>query len=274
MRMVAQSAQIVGYGAGGLLLVILSPRSALVADALSFAASGAMLRFGTAWRPPHTGRSRSMARDSLDGLRATLAHRQTRRVLLFSWLVPACAVAPEALAAPYAAHIGQPLRAVGLLLMGIPAGTVVADVIAARLLPSRLQRRIIVPAGLLVFALWRRSRVSPGPGLALALLVISGLGAAWAAGMDGLLIDTAPPGLRNRALALGAAGLMVTQGMGFALWGIAAQYAPVVVVIPVAAAAGALAVATLRPPQPLPPACHKNLREQLSQAEFSNNSDT
>jgi len=248
MRMVAQSAQIVGYGAGGLLLVILSPRSALVADALSFAASGAMLRFGTAWRPPHTGRSRSRARDSLDGLRATLAHRQTRRVLLFSWLVPASAVAPEALAAPYAAHIGQPSRAVGLLLMGIPAGTVVADVIAARLLPSRLQRRIIVPAGLLVFAPLAAFAVSPGPGLALALLVISGLGAAWAAGMDGLLIDTAPPGLRNRALALGATGLMVTQGMGFALWGIAAQYAPVVVVIPVAAAVGALAVATLRPP--------------------------
>jgi len=92
--------------------------------------------------------------------------------------------------------------------------------------------------------------------------------------MDGLLIDTAPPGLRNRALALGAAGVMVTQGMGFALWGIAAQYAPVVVVIPVAAAVGALAVATLRPPQLLLPACPRNLREQLSQADFSNNSDT
>src|SRR5262249_61537242 len=36
MRMVAQSAQIVGYGAGGLLLTVLSPRGALAADALSF----------------------------------------------------------------------------------------------------------------------------------------------------------------------------------------------------------------------------------------------
>src|SRR5499427_3562529 len=73
MRMVAQSAQIVGYGVGGLLLAILSPRAALAADALSFAASGVMLRFGIARRPADAGRRGSMARDSLTELRATLA---------------------------------------------------------------------------------------------------------------------------------------------------------------------------------------------------------
>jgi len=167
--------------------------------------------------------------------------------------VPVCAVAPEALAAPYAAHIGQPARAAGFLLMGIPAGTVAADIIAARLLATRLQRRIIVPAGLLAFAPLVAFAASPGLGLSLLLLVISGLGSAWAAGIDGLLIDTAPRGLRNRALALSAAGLMFTQGLGFALWGIAGQYAPLAVVIPVAAAAGTLAVVTLRPHRRLRP---------------------
>jgi len=157
MRMVAQSAQIVGYGAGGLLLTILSPRSALTADALSFAASGLVLRFGTAARPAPAARRGSMAADSLTGLRKVLAHGPLRRILLFSWLVPACMVAPEALAAPYAAHIGQPARAAGFLLMGIPIGTVAADVIAARLLPYRLQRRIIVPVALLSFAPWPSS---------------------------------------------------------------------------------------------------------------------
>jgi hypothetical protein len=152
MRMVAQSAQVVGYGVGGLLLASLSPRGALVADAMSFAASGLVLRFGTAARPGSATRHGSMARDSLAGLRNVFAHRPTRRILLFSWLVPACVVAPEALAAPYASHIGQPARAAGFLLMGLPIGTVVADIIAARVLTSRLQRRIIVPAALLSFA--------------------------------------------------------------------------------------------------------------------------
>ena len=247
MRMVAQSAQIVGFGAGGLLLAILSPRGALTADALSFVASALVLRFGTASRPVRATSNGSMARDSLAGLRGALAHRPTRRILLFSWLVPACAVAPEALAAPYATHIGLPARAAGFLLMGIPAGTIAADVIAARFLSSRRQRRIIVAAGLLTFAPLTAFAASPGLGLALALLVISGLGSAWAAGMDGLLIDTSPSGLRNRALALGGAGMMFTQGAGFAVWGIAGQYAPLAVVIPVAAVCGGLAVVTLRP---------------------------
>jgi len=247
MRMVAQSAQIVGYGVGGLLLVILSPRGALVVDALSLVASGLVLRFGMAARPGSAARHGSMARDSLAGLRKVSAHRPTRRILLFNWLVPACVVAPEALAAPYAAHLGQPARAAGFLLMGLPIGTVVADTIAARLLTSRQQRRIIVPAALLSCAPLAAFAASPGLILAVGLLAVAGLGNAWTAGIDGLLIDTAPSGLRNRALALAGAGIMFTQGAGFALWGIAGQYLPVTVVVPLAATAGALAATILRP---------------------------
>jgi len=247
MRMVAQSAQIAGYGAGGLLLAILPPRGALLADALSFIASALAVRLGTARRPARASRRGSMARDSLAGLRHVLAHRPTRRILLFSWLVPACAVAPEALAAPFATHIGQPARAAGFLLMGIPIGTVAADIIAARLLATRLQRRIIVPAALLTCAPLAAFAASPGLVPAMSLLVLAGLGNAWTAGIDGLLIGTAPPALRSRALALAGAGLMFTQGAGFALWGAAGQVLPPTAAIALAAAAGAIAAATLRP---------------------------
>src|ERR1700746_3528684 len=40
MRMVAQSAQVIGYGVGGLLLTILSPRGALATDVVAFVAPG------------------------------------------------------------------------------------------------------------------------------------------------------------------------------------------------------------------------------------------
>jgi len=249
MRMVAQGAQVAGYGAGGLLLAVMPPRGALTIDAVALAASGLVLRFGMAARPaPAAGpQPGSMTRDSLAGLRATFSHRPTRRVMLFSWLVPACAVAPEALAAPYAAHIGQPARVAGYLLTAIPVGTIVADVIVARCLPTRLQRAAIVPAALLSFAPLAGFAVSPRLGLALALLVAAGLGSAWAAGIDGALIDATPPPLRNRALALSTTGLMFTQGAGFALWGVVAQYLPLPVTIPLAAAAGTTVVLTLRP---------------------------
>ena len=91
-------------------------------------------------------------------------------------------------------------------------------------------------------------------GIAAAGLVVAGLGNAWGAGIDGLLIDTAPSAMRNRALALAGAGMMFTQGAGFALWGLAGQYLPPTVVIPLAAAAGAVTVAILRPQRPRGPA--------------------
>jgi Major Facilitator Superfamily len=252
MRMVAQSAQIAGYGAGGLLLTLVSPRGALAFDAASFLASALLVRCGMARRPVRHGRaaSGSMTGDSLRGIRRVLAHRQVRRLLLFSWLVPACAVAPEALAAPYASHIGQPARVTGFLLMGIPAGTVLADLIAARLLPARLQQRLIVPAGLLTFVPLAGFAASPQLAVALALLVICGLGSAWGAGLDGLMISEAPAELRGRVLALASAGLMFIQGVGFAFWGVAGQFAPVTAVIPAAAAAGILVVLLLRPRGP------------------------
>jgi predicted MFS family arabinose efflux permease len=254
MRLVAQAAQIAGYGAGGLLLAFLPPRGALAADAVSFAASALLLRLGLAFRPASAGgvgrvarAGRAMAGDSLAGLRAVLAHPATRRILVFGWLLPVCEVAPEALAAPYAAFIGQPSRVAGYLLMGIPAGTVAADVLAARLLSTRWQRRIIVPAALLSFAALAGFAAGPGLAVALALLVVTGLGSAWMVGMDGLLVTTAPPALRNRALALNSAGLMFTQGAGFALWGLAGQYAPLPAVIAAAGVIGAVAVVAFRP---------------------------
>ena len=260
MRLVAQGAQIAGYGAGGLLLAFLPPRGALAADAVSFAGSALLLRVGTRWRPARTvakggdGHRRragrgggAMARDSLNGLRASLAHPATRRILVFGWLLPACEVAPEALAAPYARFIGQPARAAGFLLMSLPIGTVLADVLVARLLTTRLQRRLIVPSALLSFAALAGFAYGPGLAVALALLVLTGLGSAWLVGMDGLLVTVAPPELRNRVLALNSAGLMFTQGAGFALWGLAGQYAPLPVVITGAGVLGAVAVVAFRP---------------------------
>src|SRR6202012_1935588 len=137
--------------------------------------------------------------------------RPTRRILLFGWLVPACEVGPEALAAPYATYIGQPARVAGFLLMGIPIGTVAAIVLSARLLTAGWQRRIIVPEGLGAFPPLAGGARRPRLALALMLLVVCGLGSAWMAGMDGLLVAAAPPALRSRALALSNTGLMFTQ---------------------------------------------------------------
>ena len=104
-----------------------------------------------------------------------------------------------------------------------------------------------MPVALLSFAPLAVFAMTPGLALAVGLLALAGLGSAWSAGIDGLLVDTAPSALRNRALALAGAGIMFTQGAGFALWGIVGQYLPSTVAIAMAAAAGAIAAAILRP---------------------------
>ena len=114
-RIVAQSAQVVGNAAGGVLIALTSPRGALALDCASFLGSALRRARGDAGAPAAArrggGRARSnVLRDSLAGMSAVLADRRIRRVLLLGWLVPTCAVAPEALAAPYVAHLGLSAR--------------------------------------------------------------------------------------------------------------------------------------------------------------------
>jgi MFS family permease len=55
LRIVSQSALLVGFGLGGLLLIVVSPRHALLITVGTFCASALLLRFGTRRRPALTG---------------------------------------------------------------------------------------------------------------------------------------------------------------------------------------------------------------------------
>lgn len=173
------------------------------------------------------------------------AHRLLRPVLLLMWLPPVFVTAPEALAAAYAHTIGVPVQAVGLVLAAAPAGTVVADLVAARALTLRGQRRILAPAALLTCVPLLGFVVSPSVPLALGLLSCSGLGFACGVGLDALLLDRTPEHLRSRVLALTGPVLMTVQGAAFAVWGALGEVLDVRVVIVAAGGAGTLTVAGL-----------------------------
>jgi hypothetical protein len=98
-RLVAQSGQVVGNALGGLLLIAVAPRHALLIDAASFAASALVVRFGTHKRAPTATAATTLLSDSLKGIKDVFAHATVRRLLALGWVVPMCAVAPEALAA-------------------------------------------------------------------------------------------------------------------------------------------------------------------------------
>ncbi|MFD5680392.1 MFS transporter [Streptomyces bacillaris] len=230
LRIVSQSAMLLGFGAGGVLLTVLSPRGAITVTVVTFLCSAALLRLGTRDRPARTASSGSGAtllRESLSGARLVLGNRRIRALLLLFWLPAMFVVAPEALAAPYADAIGAPPAALGLLLCAMAVGHVGAELFVGVGLRPRTRSRIVLPVatvGLLPLVVYA---LRPGLPLALAVLALAGMGASYVIGLDQWFVDAVPPELRGRAMTLLTAGLMTIQGAGMALAGLAAEFFPV-----------------------------------------------
>ncbi len=251
-RIVAQSAQVVGNGAGGLLIALSSPRGALLLDCASFAGSALVVRFATRARAPLGGEvdpalRTNVLRDSLAGMRAVLANRRVRRVLLLGWLVPTCAVAPESLAAPYVADLGLGQGAAGWWLAAIPAGTIVGELIAIWFVPPAWRTRLIALLAATSFVPLLAFAGQPGLVYALPLLVASGLTSAWILGLDALILEVTPEHLLGRVFSVNTAGLISLQGLGFAAAGALAEFVSPHVTIVVAAVTGLALVAWLAP---------------------------
>ncbi|QPP06495.1 MFS transporter [Streptomyces bathyalis] len=236
IRISAQAAQIAGFAATGLLLLVLPPRGALVLTVAGFLASAALLRFGSARRPP------AAVERTRGGTRALFAERRIRALLALCWLPPAFIVVPEGLAAPYSTEIGAGSLGVGLLLAAMPVGGVAAELAVGALLKPAVRERLVLPlAGttllpFLIFA-WQ-----PGLPLALAVLLVAGTGMAYSLGLDRWFFDAVPEELRARAMTVMTAGLMTVQGMGMAAGGVAAEFMPPHLVIVAAGAVGTVCV--------------------------------
>ncbi|MFJ8887105.1 MFS transporter [Streptomyces sp. NPDC102402] len=239
LRLVSQSALLVGFGAGGVLLTVLSPRGAITLTVLTFLCSAALLRLGTADRPARAGAGGgALLKESVAGARAVLGDRGTRGLLLLFWVPAFFVVAPEALAAPYADEIGAGPAGVGLLMCAMAVGHIGAELCAGTALGPEARSRLVLPVaalGLLPLVLYA---FRPGTALALGALVLAGAGAAYVIGLDQWFVEAVPAELRGRAMTILTAGLMTFQGLGMALAGLAAEFLPVHQVVAYSGAIG------------------------------------
>ncbi|MFI8900507.1 MFS transporter [Streptomyces virginiae] len=227
LRLVAQSAQLIGFGLGGLLLTVLAPRGAIALTAAGFLGSALLLRLGTRARPART----AVRTSPLAGMRAVLGRRRLRALTLLFWLPPVFFVVPEALLAAYADGIGAGTAVLGLMMCAMPVGTIAGELWAGSALSARTRSRIVAPlaaAGLLPFLLYAGR---PGVPLVLLALLLAGLAHAHTLGLDQWYVEAVPDELRGRAMTLLSTGLMTLQGVGMALAGVAAEFFPVHVVV-------------------------------------------
>ncbi len=250
MGMVAQLAQVGGYGVGGLLLAVISPSQALLIDAGTFLLAGVLIRLWTTRRPPRSaGSGRSAFRDSLAVIPMLRERRGLRSVLLLSILAPMLAVIPEAVANPYVAQhggsSGHGALGVGLYLAAIPIGTVVGDIAAAQLLTHAGRLRLVRPAVVLSFVPGVLFALSPRLPFALVLLALTGAGSVWGLGLRQLQIDLSPPDMLGRVITMQTSMQMVTQGIGFAVGGAVADALPAADVVVIGSVAGLLVSAFL-----------------------------
>ncbi|MFF4308203.1 MFS transporter [Streptomyces sp. NPDC001601] len=217
LRIVAQSALLVGYGLGGLLLAVLTPRHALLITVGTFLASAALLRLGTRRRP---ARARARERGST---RQLLADRRIRLLLLLFWVPAMFAVVPEALAAPYADALGSGSPGLGVLMCALPVGAVAGELYAGARLGPAARERIALPLVCLTLLPYLGYALHPSLALSLLLLLAAGAGSAYTLGLDQWFVRAVPEELRGRAMTVLSAGLMTLQGVGMTLAGLAAE---------------------------------------------------
>lgn len=218
----SQAAQLAGFAGGGLLIAALAPTTALGLDAATFLISAALLRLGVkAVRAPAkiSGGWRTWLSSTTTGARLVARDPALRTLVALNWLA-GFYIAPEALAAPYAAALGAGATVVGTLMAADPAGSTIGGVAFGKWIPERLQVRVLgllgVLAGIPLLVFVFRPDVVP----AVILLALSGFFAT-GYNIQGVVsfMRRVPDEYRAQAAGLNSAGLLTVQGLGAALAG-------------------------------------------------------
>ncbi|SDU73081.1 MFS transporter [Jiangella alkaliphila] len=235
-------AQVAGFTAGGLVVVWAGgPNVALAANAVTFLLSAALLRWGL--RPHRPGGAdgvpaRRPSGFALAGVRLVVGDRRLLGLVSLIWLF-GLYLAPEALAAPYAAQIGAGTSAVGLLMAADVAGSVVGAALVTRVRPpwrDRLTVPLAVAAGLPLVA----TVAGPPLPVTVALWALSGLLATYMVLAQVTFTEELADEVRGRAIGFASAGLQSAQGVGVLLAGGLAELMPPSVAVAACAAAGSL----------------------------------
>ncbi len=221
-----QTAQVVGFAGGGLVVAALGPGTALAFDAATFLLAGIVLRIGLV----HRARPRGVATGGSGGLRQVLAgitdiasDPRRRALVLLVWMV-GLYVVPEALAAPYAAELGAGTAVVGLLMAADPVGSVLGAWLFVRFVPPARRARLIgvlaVAAGIpLLFTVFR-----PGVPVAVVLWGVSGmLSTAYVMQAQASFVRATSDEIRGRAIGVAASGILAGQGVAVLAGGLLAD---------------------------------------------------
>jgi MFS family permease len=238
-----QGSLVLGFAAGGGLVLWLEPSGALLLDAASFLLAAGLVRFGVRAVPAPGdvvelgGNWQRMK----DGARIVFGDRRLRGLVLLGWLATFWVV-PEGLAAPYA---NGDARAIGLLLAAQPAGSVMGGLVLSRMVRPTTRLEIMGALAVLSCAPLLAFAVSPPLPVAVGLLVLSGVGTTYNLPANAAFMQALPPDRRGQAFGLVSAGLVAGQGLSIAVAGALSEATSPGMVICVAGGLGLAAALSL-----------------------------
>lgn len=217
-----QLGQLAGFAAGGAVIAAFGPGRGLAIDAATFAISAALLRFGLQARPMSPGGVADEPRSTIGRLAAGVGtiwrDPRLRALVAAAWLA-GFVVVPEGLAVPYAAQIGGGARAAGLLLAANPAGIAVGAMAIVRWVTPGVRVRIVGLLAVLAIVPLLGFVFQPPLVVAIVLLFLTGLCAAYQVIASTTFMQLVPEAERGQAFGLAGSGLIAVQGIGLVVAG-------------------------------------------------------
>jgi MFS family permease len=209
------SMQIVAYGVGGLLLIVLEPEQLFLLAAAASALAALLFRTRLADRPARA--SGPVVRRTREVNRLLLGSRVLRPLYLSSWVPNGLIVGCEALFIPFAGE-----RA-GYLLAATAAVMLAGDVVVGRFLPHDVRDRLVNPLRFLLAVPFLAFWFHPSIGVAMVLGLVAAIGYADSLPLQERMVAHTPGDSLGQMLGLRAAGLRAGQAIGALLAGTAAD---------------------------------------------------
>lgn len=225
-----QAAQLGGYLAGAALAPFY-PRLALLLNALTFAVSALLIRYGLDDRRPlgDLGERKHIAAETWDGFRVVFGTRVLRAIAIVVFSSMLFAIVPEGLAAAWAAELasGDAQRGwvQGMIMVSPPAGVILGSLVIGRMVRPALRRRLILPFVILAPLSLVPALAEPGVWTLVLMALVCGFAmAGMMPAANGLFVQALPAGYRARAFGVMQGGMQVTQGGAVLVTGVLADH--------------------------------------------------
>ena len=243
LQSTGRTVMVAGAALGGLVVALFGARPALAADAVTFAASGLLILLCTGARPAAAPASASGGESPLaqlaGGMRLVFGDPALRTLMGLAWLAAFYEV-PEGLAAPYAASLRGGAVAAGLLIAFSQLGAAVASPVFIKKIGPLTRLKWMGPMTVLTCGILAVTILRPSLEVSMGIFALSNTFAMYQIAANTAFVERIPNERRAQAFGLANAGLIVGQGLAFALAGAAAEVVPPSTVVALSGGLGAL----------------------------------